>query len=140
MSCTCGWENCTCDNNSYTKAALNGYGTLTKSDVDRLMKIPIMKGIIKRKIEKQRKEKEQGGYALSKSEVDSLLDPTWLRDLTIKRRKLKVGKGKTMNGRGVAIPKDLQGIMNTKFVRDLIEKKRKVFEEEIRKRKKKTFF
>ena len=107
MSCTCGWENCNCDKNSYTKAALNGYGTLTKS------------------------------------QVDSLLDPTWLRDLTIrKRRKSQVGKGKTMKGRGVAIPKDLQGIMNTKFVRDLIEKKRKAFEEEIRreKRKKKTFF
>ena len=125
MSCTCGWENCNCDKNSYTKAALNGYGTLTKSDVDRLMKIPIMKGIIKRKIEKQRKEKEQGGYALSKSEVDSLLDPTWLRDLTIKRRKLKTGKGKTMKGCGFVIPKQYQSLMETKFVKDLIERKRK---------------
>ena len=88
MSCSCGWKNCNC-NNTYTKAALNGYGVLTKS------------------------------------EVDSLLDPTWIRDLTIKRRRLKVGKGKTMKGCGVVIPKDLQGIMNTKFVKDLIEKKRK---------------
>lgn len=127
MSCTCGWENCNCDNISYTKAALNGYGRLTKSDVDRLMKIPIMKGIIKRKIEKQRKEKEQGGYALSKSEVDSMLDPTRIiRDFTFKkRRKLKVGKGKTMKGCGFVIPKQYQSLMETKFVKDLIEKKRK---------------
>lgn len=126
MSCTCGWENCNCDTNLYTKAALNGYGTLTKSDVDRLMKIPIMKGIIKRKIEKQRKEKEQGGYALSKSEVDSLLDPEWLRNITIKRRKLKVGKGKTMKGCGFVIPKQYQGLMGSNLLeKDIIERDRK---------------
>lgn len=63
MSCSCGWKNCNC-NNTYTKAALNGYGALSKSEVNRLMKIPIMKGMIKRKIEKQRKEKEEGGHAI----------------------------------------------------------------------------
>lgn len=73
MSCTCGWKNCNC-NNTYTKAALNGYGALSKSDINRLMK---MKGIIKRKIEKQRKEKEEGGHALFTS-----------RD-TVKRKEFK---------------------------------------------------
>lgn len=89
MSCSCGWKNCNC-NKTYTKAAINGYGALTKSQVDRL------------------------------------LDPISMREwLKHHERKTKMKNGKLMSGRGFAIPKQFQGLMETKFVKDLIEEKRK---------------
>lgn len=62
MSCTCGWKNCNC-NNTYTKAALNGYGALSKNEVNSLLNTKFMKDLIERKRRKLKK-KEEGGHAI----------------------------------------------------------------------------